>query len=150
VAVGALFGTLAGKVNVDAALEVADHYIGLVGLEAHKDKAAGSLTPVEKKMMEIARALSMKPRLLLMDEAMAGMHPTDIDEMVAFLKQVKVQENIAVVSMVEHIMRAVSGFAERVLVMHQGAKLVDADTRRALTDPRVLEIYLGRPPDRSS
>jgi branched-chain amino acid transport system ATP-binding protein len=150
VAVGALFGTLAGKVNVDAALEVADHYIGLVGLEAHKDKAAGSLTPVEKKMMEIARALSMKPRLLLMDEAMAGMHPTDIDEMVAFLRQVKVQENIAVVSMVEHIMRAVSGFAERVLVMHQGAKLVDADTRRALTDPRVLEIYLGRPPDRSS
>jgi len=150
VAVGALFGTLAGKVNVDAALEVADHYIGLVGLEAHKDKAAGSLTPVEKKMMEIARALSMKPRLLLMDEAMAGMHPTDIDEMVAFLKQVKVQENIAVVSMVEHIMRAVSGLAERVLVMHQGAKLVDADTRRALTDPRVLEIYLGRPPDRSS
>jgi branched-chain amino acid transport system ATP-binding protein len=150
VAVGALFGTLAGKVNVDAALEVADHYIGLVGLEAHKDKAAGSLTPVEKKMMEIARALSMKPRLLLMDEAMAGMHPTDIDEMVAFLKQVKVQENIAVVSMVEHIMRAVSGFAERVLVMHQGAKLVDADTRHALTDPRVLEIYLGRPPDRSS
>ena len=150
VAVGALFGTLAGKVNVDAALEVADHYIGLVGLEAHKDKAAGSLTPVEKKMMEIARALSMKPRLLLMDEAMAGMHPSDIDEMVAFLKQVKVQENIAVVSMVEHIMRAVSGFAERVLVMHQGAKLVDADTRRALTDPRVLEIYLGRPPDRSS
>lgn len=148
VAVGALFGTLAGKVNVDAALEVADHYIGLVGLEAHKDKAAGSLTPVEKKMMEIARALSMKPRLLLMDEAMAGMHPTDIDEMVAFLKQVKVQENIAVVSMVEHIMRAVSGFAERVLVMHQGAKLVDADTRQALTDPRVLEIYLGRPPDR--
>ena len=150
VAVGALFGTLAGKVNVDAALEVADHYIGLVGLEAHKDKAAGSLTPVEKKMMEIARALSMKPRLLLMDEAMAGMHPTDIDEMVAFLKQVKVQENIAVVSMVEHIMRAVSGFAERVLVMHQGAKLVDANTRRALTDPRVLEIYLGPPPDRSS
>ena len=70
--------------------------------------------------------------------------------MVAFLRQVKVQENIAVVSMVEHIMRAVSGFAERVLVMHQGAKLVDADTRRALTDPRVLEIYLGRPPDRSS
>jgi branched-chain amino acid transport system ATP-binding protein len=149
VAVGAMFGALAGKVNVDAALQIADRYIELVGLKAHKDKEAGSLTPVEKKMMEIARAISMKPKLLLMDEAMAGMHPKDIDEMVEFLKMIKEQENIAVVSMVEHIMRAVSGFAERVMVMHQGAILVDADTQQALTDPRVLEVYLGHPPEAS-
>ena len=97
--------------------------------------------------MEIARAISMKPKLLLMDEAMAGMHPKDIDDMVALLKMIKEQENIAVVSMVEHIMRAVSGFAERVMVMHQGSKLVDASTRQALTDPRVLEVYLGHPPE---
>jgi branched-chain amino acid transport system ATP-binding protein len=134
---------------VDAALQIADRYIELVGLKAHKDKEAGSLTPVEKKMMEIARAISMKPKLLLMDEAMAGMHPKDIDEMVEFLKMIKEQENIAVVSMVEHIMRAVSGFAERVMVMHQGAILVDADTQQALTDPRVLEVYLGHPPEAS-
>ena len=149
VAVGAMFGALAGTVNVDAALQIADRYIELVGLKAHKDKEAGSLTPVEKKMMEIARAISMKPKLLLMDEAMAGMHPKDIDEMVEFLKMIKEQENIAVVSMVEHIMRAVSGFAERVMVMHQGAILVDADTQQALTDPRVLEVYLGHPPEAS-
>jgi branched-chain amino acid transport system ATP-binding protein len=149
VAVGAMFGALAGKVNVDAALQIADRYIKLVGLKDHKDKEAGSLTPVEKKMMEIARAISMKPKLLLMDEAMAGMHPKDIDEMVEFLKMIKEQENIAVVSMVEHIMRAVSGFAERVMVMHQGAILVDADTQQALTDPRVLEVYLGHPPEAS-
>jgi branched-chain amino acid transport system ATP-binding protein len=150
VAVGAMFGTLAGKVNVDAALQIADRYIELVGLKAHKDKEAGTLTPVEKKMMEIARALAMKPKLLLMDEAMAGMHPKDIDEMVAFLKRIKAQENIAVVSMVEHIMRAVSGFAERVVVMHQGSKLVDAKTQQALADPRVLEVYLGHPSDAST
>jgi branched-chain amino acid transport system ATP-binding protein len=150
VAVGAMFGTLAGKVNVDAALQIADRYIELVGLKAHKDKEAGTLTPVEKKMMEIARALAMKPKLLLMDEAMAGMHPKDIDEMVAFLKRIKAQENIAVVSMVEHIMRAVSGFAERVVVMHQGSKLVDAKTQQALADPRVLEVYLGHPSDTST
>mgnify|MGYP001545068341 CR=1 FL=1 len=149
VAVGAMFGALAGTVNVDAALQIADRYIKLVGLKDHKDKEAGSLTPVEKKMMEIARAISMKPKLLLMDEAMAGMHPKDIDEMVEFLKMIKEQENIAVVSMVEHIMRAVSGFAERVMVMHQGAILVDADTQQALTDPRVLEVYLGHPPEAS-
>ena len=147
VAVGAMFGTLAGKVSVDDSLEIADRYIELVGLEAHKDKEAGTLTPVEKKMMEIARALAMKPKLLLMDEAMAGMHPRDIDEMVRFLKEIKEKENIAVVSMVEHIMRAVVGLAERVMVMHQGAKLVDAKTEEALTDPRVVEVYLGRPPE---
>jgi branched-chain amino acid transport system ATP-binding protein len=149
VAVGAMFGSLAGKVSVDDSLEIADRYIELVGLDAHKDKEAGTLTPVEKKMMEIARALAMKPKLLLMDEAMAGMHPKDIDEMVRFLKKIKEKENIAVVSMVEHIMRAVVGLAERVMVMHQGAKLVDAKTEEALTDPRVVEVYLGHPPKES-
>ncbi|UCD71622.1 MAG: ABC transporter ATP-binding protein [Syntrophobacterales bacterium] len=145
VAVGAMFGTLAGTVSVDDSLDIADRYIELVGLKAHKNKGAGTLTPVEKKMMEIARALAMKPRLLLMDEAMAGMHPRDIGQMVRFLKGIKEEENIAVVSMVEHIMRAVVGFAERVVVMHQGAKLIDAPTKQALNDSRVVEVYLGRP-----
>jgi len=146
VAVGAMFGTLAGKVSVDDSMEIADRYILLVGLEDHKDKEAGTLTPVEKKMMEIARALAMKPKLLLMDEAMAGMHPKDIDEMVEFLKRIKDEEKIAIISMVEHIMRAVSGLAERVVVMHQGEKLVDAKTEEALSDPRVVEVYLGHLP----
>jgi branched-chain amino acid transport system ATP-binding protein len=145
VAVGAMFGTLAGKVSVDESLDIADRYIGLVGLEGHRDTEAGTLTPVEKKMMEIARALAMKPKLLLMDEAMAGMHPKDIDELVRFLKKIKEEERIAIVSMVEHIMRAVTGFAERVMVMHQGEKLIDAPTPEALSDPRVVEVYLGQP-----
>ena len=149
VAVGAMFGTLAGELSVDDSLEIADRYVELVGLEAHRDKEAGTLTPVEKKMMEIARALAMKPKLLLMDEAMAGMHPRDIDEMLKFLKRIRAEEKIAIIAMVEHIMRAVTGFAERVMVMHQGAKLVDAKTEDALTDPKVVEVYLGRPPDES-
>ena len=72
------------------------------------------------------------------------MNPKDIDELVGFLKEVAEQENIAVVSMVEHIMRAVIGMAERVIVMNHGAKLVDARTADALSDPRVVEVYLGR------
>lgn len=143
VAVGAMFGTLSDKVNVDGALEIADRYIELIGLKAHKDKAAGALTPVEKKLMEIARALAMKPKLLLMDEAMAGMHPSDIDDMVKFVKKVGKEENISIVSMVEHIMRAVTGFAERVIVMYRGTKLIDAPTAEALSDPRCIEVYLG-------
>jgi branched-chain amino acid transport system ATP-binding protein len=95
--------------------------------------------------MEIARALSMKPKLLLMDEAMAGMNPKDIDEMVKFLLRLKEEEKMSIIAMVEHIMRAVAGLAERVMVMHQGAKFVDASTKEALSDPKVIEVYLGHP-----
>jgi branched-chain amino acid transport system ATP-binding protein len=147
IAIGAMFGAAGLEINVDRAMDVADQYIELIGLKAHREKPAGGLTPIEKKLVEIARALAMKPRLLLMDEAMAGMNPKDIDEMVSFIKRVRDLEGIAVVSMVEHIMRAVAGLAERVLVMHQGAKLVDEPTREALNDPRVIEVYLGRPPE---
>ncbi len=144
VAVGAMFGTQNGKVGVEESMIIADKYIELLGLKAHRDKLAGTLTPVEKKLLEIARALAMKPKLLLMDEAMAGMHPSDIDEMVKFVKKTAIEENIAVVSMVEHIMRAMVGFAERVIVLYRGAKLVDAPTAEALSNERVIEVYLGR------
>jgi branched-chain amino acid transport system ATP-binding protein len=145
VAIGAMFGTMGGKVSVDESLEIADQYIDLVGLQAHRNKPAGSLTPVEKKLMEIARALAMKPKLLLMDEAMAGMNPKDIDQMVEFLIRLKEEEHMSIIAMVEHIMRAVAGLAERVVVMHHGAKLIDAPTKEALSDPKVIEVYLGHP-----
>jgi len=147
VAVGGMFGTFGTKNSVDSSLDQAEEIIQLVGLEKHKEKPAGILTPIEKKMMEIARALAMKPKLLLMDEAMAGMHPNDIDRMVEFLKEVAEKENIAIVSMVEHIMRAVVGFAEKVIVLHQGEKICEAPTKDALEDPNVIECYLGHPPE---
>jgi len=147
IAIGAMFGTLAGKVSVDDAMDIADRYVDLVGLQDHRDKLAGGLTPVDKRLTEIARALAMKPKLLLMDEAMAGMNPNDIDDMVAFLKRIKEEEGVAIIAMVEHIMRAVVGLAERVMVMHQGAKLLDAPTEEALSHPEVIEVYLGKAPE---
>ncbi len=150
IAIGGMFGAEGSSTDVERSLELADHYIELLGLGEHRDKPAGGLTPTEKKLVEIARALAMKPRLLLMDEAMAGMNPKDIDQMVALIKRVREQEGIAVVSMVEHIMRAVAGLAERVVVLHQGAKLVDEPTRDALTNPRVIEVYLGRAPEEAN
>jgi branched-chain amino acid transport system ATP-binding protein len=148
IAIGAMFGTLSENISVDESMDIADHFIDLLGLQAHRDKDAGSLTPVEKKLMEIARGLAMKPELLLMDEAMAGMNPKDIDEMVGLLKKINQEEQIAIVAMVEHIMRAVAGFAERVVVLHQGAKLIDTTTQEALTHPEVIEVYLGHPPEK--
>lgn len=146
IAVGALFGRLAGKVSVDEALDIADAYLERVGLQGYGDKLSAALTPVEKKLMEIARALAMKPKLLLMDEAMAGMNPKDIDKLVAFLKRIKEEERIAMIALVEHIMRAVASLAERVIVMHQGAVLTDTTTEAALTHPEVIEVYLGKTP----
>jgi len=147
VAIGAMFGRLGPSHDVERSLELADHYIDLIGLSEHREKPAGGLTPTEKKLVEIARALAMKPRLLLMDESMAGMNPKDIDRMVALVRRIREAEEIAIVSMVEHVMRAVAGLAERVMVLHQGAKLVDEETQKALRDPRVIEVYLGRPPE---
>ncbi|HDI78352.1 MAG TPA: ABC transporter ATP-binding protein [Desulfobacteraceae bacterium] len=144
VAVGAMFGRMGSDLNIDGAFEIADQVINRLNFQNLRDKIASNLTPIEKKMMEIARALAMKPLLLLMDEAMAGMHPGSINEMVSFLKQVAVEEKIAVVSMVEHIMRAVVEMAERVVVLHQGSIIVDAPTKDALTDPKVIEVYLGK------
>ena len=147
IAIGAMFGAQGHRMTVDECMEMADRYIDLIGLKGHSNKPAGGLTPTEKKLVEIARALAMKPKLLLMDEAMAGMNPKDIDHMVHLIKQIRETEEIAIVSMVEHIMRAVAGLAERVMVMHQGARLVDEPTREALRDPRVVEVYLGHPPE---
>ncbi|MDX1814471.1 MAG: ATP-binding cassette domain-containing protein, partial [Thermodesulfobacteriota bacterium] len=147
IAIGGMFGAQGKKMSVDQCMEMADRYIDLIGLKGYSDKPAGGLTPTEKKLVEIARALAMKPKLLLMDEAMAGMNPKDIDQMVDLIKQIRKTEKIAIVSMVEHIMRAVAGLAERVMVMHQGAKLVDEPTKEALSDPRVIEVYLGHPPE---
>ena len=144
VAAGALFGAHHGKTGVDEAMEIADRYIEQFGLKAHRSKMAGTLTPAEKKRMEIARALAMKPRLLLLDEVMAGMPPGEIDEMGRLLKDIRQKEGIALVAMGEHIMRAVTGFAERVIVMNRGEVLCDAPTLEALNDPRVVECYLGR------
>jgi branched-chain amino acid transport system ATP-binding protein len=147
IAIGGMFGAGGRGMNVNECMEMADRYIDLIGLKAHRSKPAGGLTPTEKKLVEIARALAMKPKLLLMDEAMAGMNPKDIDHMVELIKEIRKSEKIAIVSMVEHIMRAVAGLAERVMVMHQGAKLVDEATKDALSDPRVIEVYLGHPPE---
>lgn len=144
VAIGAFFGSLMGKIGESEALEIADYYLSKVGLIEKGNKVANTLTPIEKKLVEISRALAMKPRLVLLDEAMAGMNPKDIDNVVDIINKIYEEEKISIVSMVEHIMRAVVNFAERVVVMDQGKKIVDAPTQEALNDQRVIDVYLGR------
>jgi len=141
VAIGAMFGR--ANAGVDEALEMADQYLDMVGLYDLRDKEARLLTPLEKKLMELARALAMKPKLLLLDELLAGMNPQDISRILSLIEKVKEEENIATIAMVEHLMHAITKFAERVMVMHQGSKLIEGPTIEVLNDPKVIEVYLG-------
>ncbi len=142
VAIGAMFGRM--KAGVDEAMELADDILKFVGIYELRDKEAKLLTPLEKKLMELARALAMKPRILLLDELMAGMNPKDIGKILEILQKVRKEENIAIVSMVEHLMHAIAKFAERVVVMHQGKKLIEGPTAEVLNHPKVIEVYLGK------
>ena len=143
VAVGALFGSLSGKIDVEEALEIADHYITLVGLEEKRNEEAERLTAVEKKLLELARALAMKPKLLLLDEVVAGMNPRDVDRVVELIQKAKEEEKIAVVAMVEHVIPAVMKFAERIMVMNEGKKMVEGPTLEVLKMKEVAMVYFG-------
>ena len=142
VAIGAMFGR--EKLSVEEAFERAEEYLKLVGLEKLRHKEAKLLTPLEKRLMELARALAMKPKLLLLDEVMAGMNPVDVDRIIELLKKIHEEEDIAIVSMVEHLMQAIVKFAERVIVMHQGKILVEGKPEEVLNHPKVIEVYLGK------
>nr|WP_290723156.1 ABC transporter ATP-binding protein [Archaeoglobus sp.] len=141
VAIGAMFGR--ANAGVDEALEMADRYLEMVGIYELREKEAKLLTPLEKKLMELARALAMKPKLLLLDELLAGMNPQDINRILDLINKVKEEENIATIAMVEHLMHAITKFAERVVVMHQGSKLIEGPTMEVLNHPKVVEVYLG-------
>ncbi|MGK0548817.1 MAG: ABC transporter ATP-binding protein, partial [Pyrobaculum sp.] len=98
----------------------------------------------ELRLLELARALASNPKLLLMDEVMAGLSPTEIDEMVRLVKRLAEERGIAAISLVEHRMRAVAQLAHRVVVMHQGHVIAEGPPEKALNDPRVIEVYLGK------
>ena len=142
VAIGAMFGR--ASMDVEDALKEADEYLKLIGIYQLRDKEAKLLTPLEKRFMELARALAMRPKMLLLDEVMAGMHPSDVERIIETLQKIRKDEHVAVVSMVEHLMHAITKFAERVVVMHQGKKLIEGETAEVLNDPRVIEVYLGK------
>ena len=145
VAIGALFGRERDRIDVKSALELADRILETVGLSEKAEEEAGKLTVPEKKLLELARAIAMKPRLLLLDEVVAGMNPKDADMVVEVVKRARDEYGITVVSMVEHVMRVVAKFAERVIVMHQGRVLLEGPPGEVLRHPQVIEVYLGGP-----
>jgi branched-chain amino acid transport system ATP-binding protein len=112
-----------------------------VGLTGRITSMAGDLTQIDLRKLELARAIATQPRLLIADESMAGLAASETDEILALLLELN-HQGIAVI-MIEHIMRAVASFAERLVVLATGAKIADGPTDAVLSDPLVERIYLG-------
>jgi branched-chain amino acid transport system ATP-binding protein len=140
-AVGALFGSAEARMPPRAAFEWADQVLELVGLAAKARQTVGSLTIPDRKRLEVARALATKPRLLLLDEVMAGLNSVEVDEALQMVRQIHTSD-ITIV-LIEHVMRVVVGVCTRAIVLHMGRLLAEGTPQEVLRDQRVVEAYLG-------
>ncbi len=113
-----------------------------LGLGAWLDRPAAALTVAGRKRLELARALAARPRLLLLDEVMAGLTPTEVNETVALVRGVRGRG--ATILLTEHVMQAVTALADRVYVMAEGAMIAQGTPREIAVDQRVVEAYLGK------
>ncbi|HEY9531379.1 MAG TPA: ABC transporter ATP-binding protein [Burkholderiales bacterium] len=113
-----------------------------LGLEAKAYLPAASLTLPDRKRLEVARALATRPRLLLLDEVMAGLRPTECDQMVAVFRDINRAEGLTIL-LIEHVMRAVMALARHIGVLHHGEVIAGGTPEEVVRNPAVLQCYLG-------
>jgi branched-chain amino acid transport system ATP-binding protein len=126
-----------GAAVVDEAMGI----LGLMGLAAKAQVPSGALTQIEMRKLELARAMAARPRLLVSDEAMAGLSSNEVDDILAILFELN-GRGITII-MIEHIMRAVMRFSERIAVLDAGEKIAEGPPDAILADKRVEKAYLG-------
>jgi len=140
VLVGAFFGSPNRVSGADAARE-ATQAVDFVGLPAMSATPIQDLTLVNQKRVEVARALATRPELLLLDELMAGLNSTEVSEAMELVTRIR--DTGITIFMVEHVMKAIMGICERIMVLHHGEKIAEGTPREIAANKKVIEIYLG-------
>jgi branched-chain amino acid transport system ATP-binding protein len=135
-------GALLRAKDVSAAKSYAAEIIEKLGLGAKMDLPASSLTLPDRKRLEVARALATRPKLLLLDEVMAGLRPTECDQLVEVFRGLNKSDGLTIL-LIEHVMRAVMALAQHVGVLHHGEVIARGTPAEIVRDPAVLECYLG-------
>jgi len=137
VTVGA-FATTSSRAEAEAkAIKV----LQLLNFDDKKDAKSSDLTIADRKRLEIARALATEPRLLLLDEVMAGLRPAEVDEMVEIIRFLR-EQGITIL-VIEHIMRAIMALSDRIVVIHFGKKIAQGTPKAVASDENVIKAYLG-------
>jgi ABC-type branched-subunit amino acid transport system ATPase component len=131
-----------GRVGELEALERGDEVLGFVGLAGRADDVVGSLNLHEQRFLDLARALAGRPRLLLLDEVMAGLNDTELRASIDIVRTARDRLGVTVI-WVEHVMKAVMSLAERVAVLNFGRLVVDGTPAEAMRHPEVVAAYLG-------
>ena len=137
-----IVGALERAPNVSAARKHAAEIVEKLGLGAKRELPASSLTLPDRKRLEVARALATRPKLLLLDEVMAGLTPAECDRMVGVFRDLNRAEGLTIL-LIEHVMRAVMALARHIVVLHHGEIISRGAPEEVVRDPAVLECYLG-------
>jgi ABC-type branched-subunit amino acid transport system ATPase component len=141
-AVGAMFGSPAGLRDEADALEIGNEMLTLVGLGDRRHSHVGNLNLHEQRFLELARALSGRPRLLLLDEVMAGLNDSELRSSIEMVRTIRDRLGVTVI-WVEHVMAAVMNLAERVVVLQFGRVLAEGPAEAVMREESVIEAYLG-------
>ena len=122
---------------------IADEVLEFVSLSPHSEQLASSLNVAEKKRLELARALSARPSLLLLDEVLAGLNPSEVTIMIEAIRSVH-RQGVSII-MIEHVMQAIMSLSDRLTVLNYGKQIAEGTPAEILSNQQVIEAYLGKP-----
>ena len=137
-----MVGAFCRTSNAHEAERIALEVLELTGLRPKMHMFAKNLTIADRKRLELAKALTTRPKLLLLDEVMAGLTPKETDEMIALTREIRDKKGITVF-LIEHVMQAVMSLSERVVLIHHGEKILEGSPQEVASDERAIKAYLG-------